>query len=147
MVKKSLHIFSFKMQLIFISHKNPVVQTHHYRNRLPLKHINDLAEIWNQTKKDGALWTLLKSCSSYMTRSDLGKARAITVYFWQAIVSYYWQCNNECLPSFLYTATIKKLRFDCKELSLETICQCLTSFDKAIRANLLRLKSHLSKHA
>lgn len=31
---------------------------------------------------------------------------------------------------------MKKIRFDCKELSLETICQCLPSFGKDIKTHL-----------
>lgn len=41
-------------------------------------------------------------------------------------VSSYRQCNSTYIPILiLYIGTKKKLRFDCKELSLETIYQCL----------------------
>lgn len=64
--------------------------------------------------------------STTLHDSDLEKLGAIKSLFLAMNISSYRQCNSTYIPILiLYIGTKKKLRFDCKELSLETIYQCL----------------------
>lgn len=76
--------------------------------------------------KDRDLSILFKNVFYTLHDSDLEKLGAIKSIFLAMNISSYWQCNNTYIPILiLYIGTKKKLRFDYKELSLETIYQCL----------------------